>query len=215
MSVQELNRVHRRYIRTSNHFKSAWTFHQFVQGLRKAFPEAGPPNYQADFQAVYGELKQVSQNLAETTAGTADQILDRIEQSLAPLVQTLLATDDDVSAGLLRQFFQRVKNYDDNILTQLVKFYLYSQDRKSWLRQRLDKADFLITKLAEEYRETADAYVLRDQTTLRELSQGLWSALDGIPTPETEIEDLRRELRRVRERIEQTESIEALHHEQL
>lgn len=215
MSVQELNRVHRRYIRTSNHFKSAWTFHQFVQGLRKAFPEAGPANYSADFQSAYGELKQVSQNLAETTAATADQLLDRIEKGLAPLVQTLLATDDEVSPSLLRQFFQRVKNYDDNILTQLVKFYLYSQDGKAWKRQRLDKADFLVTKLAEEYRESAEAYVVRDQTFLRELSQGLWAALDGVPTAETEIDDLRRQLRELRGRIESTESIEDLHRAQL
>ncbi|MEM6797173.1 MAG: hypothetical protein AAF725_24590, partial [Acidobacteriota bacterium] len=211
MSVQELNRVHRRYIRVSNHFKAAWTFHQFVQGLRKAFPEIGPPNYPADFQQVYGELKKVTQNLSETAAEVATQQLTQVEQGLAPLVQSLLAADDVVSPELLRQFFQRVKNYDDNILSQLIKFYLYSQDSPDWNFHRLDKADFLITKLTERYVDGQDTYTLRDQTFLREMNQGLWAALDSAPTPETELAEIRQRLSAVRRDIAAAESIEFLH----
>ena len=211
MSVQELNRVHRRYIRTSNHFKSAWTFHQFVQGLRKTFPDVGPSNYPADFQSVYGDLKQVSQNLAETTAELANRQLEQVERGLAPMTQSLLASDDAVSPSLLRQFFQRVKNYDDNILAQLLKFYLYSQDGPFWSFERLDKSDFLCTKLLSEFSDSKEAFVLRDQTFLRETIQGLWVALDVMPTPETELVEKVKELRQIQSRIAEADSIDALH----
>ncbi|MEM1179987.1 MAG: hypothetical protein AAGM22_16720 [Acidobacteriota bacterium] len=211
MSVEELNRVHRRYIRISNHFKAGWTFHQFIQGLRKAFPEVGPPNYPADFQRVYSDLKQVTQNLSETAAETAARQLDAVERGLVPLVQSLLAADDAISPGLLRQFFQRVKNYDDNILTQLIKFFLYSQDGLLWNFHRLDKADYLVTKLCTQYLEGQDLWTTRDQTFLRETGQGLWAALDARPTAETELAPITQRLQELRGQINATESIEALH----
>ena len=137
MSVQDLNRVHRRYIRFSNYFKSAWTFRQFVQGLQKVFSELSQIQGSDDFQGVYGELKKVSQHLSETTADQASGMLDDVERKMVPLVQNLLAVDEQVSPGLLRLFFQRVKNYDDNILTQLVKFYLYSKEDGNWRANRM------------------------------------------------------------------------------
>ncbi len=177
MSVQDLNRVHRRYITLSNTFKSAWTFHQFVQGLRKVFTDINPSSYPADFQSIYNELKQVPDNLSETTSDTAAAQLDTVDHRLAPLVLALLSVDEEISPALLRQFFQRVKNYDDNILTQLVKFYLYSKGDGDWPLDRLDKADFLTTKLAEEYQDGRDAFVVRDPTAMREAAQGFWAAL--------------------------------------
>ena len=151
MSAQDLKRVHRRYVIVSNTLKSAWTFHQFIQGLRKAFADLPASDYPADFQSLYGELKEVSENLSETSAEAASNQLDQVETGLMPLIQDLLAFDERISPGLLRQFFQRVKNFDDNILTQLVKFYLYTRNGGDWKVDRLDKADFLSTKLAEEY----------------------------------------------------------------
>ncbi|MEO1367637.1 MAG: hypothetical protein AAFX50_10715 [Acidobacteriota bacterium] len=211
MSVEELNRVHRRYIRISNHFKAGWTFHQFIQGLRKAFPDVGPPNYPADFQQVYGDLKQVTQNLSETAADTAARQLDAVERGLVPLVQSLLAADDVISPGLLRQFFQRVKNYDDNILTQLIKFFLYSQEGLLWNFHRLDKADYLVTKMCTQYLDGQDVWTTRDQTFLRETGQGLWAALDVHPTAETELATITQRLHELRGQINATESIENLH----
>ncbi|MEM1207324.1 MAG: hypothetical protein AAGN66_29085 [Acidobacteriota bacterium] len=211
MSVQELNNVHRRYIRVSNHFKAAWTFHQFSQGLRKVFAELSSPQYPADFQAVYGDLKQVSKNLSETTVDQAVHQLDDIERRMSPLVTGLLAADDEVSPGLLRQFFQRVKNYDDNILSQLVKFYLYSQDAETWNQQRLDKADFLATKLAEEYHDSKDAFVLRDQTFLRETVQSFWTALGTPPLSEEATGGLRASIVAFRQEVAEAASVGELH----
>lgn len=216
MSVQELNRVHRRYIRLSNHFKSAWTFHQFLQGLQKVFADLGtlPVQGPTDFQGVYAELKEVSSNLAETTVDVASDQLDSVERKLVPLVQALLAADDEISPSLLRHFFQRVKNYDENILSQLVKLYLYSHDGE-WNLHRLDKSDFLVTKLAEEYHEGQDAFVLGDQTAVREMSQGLWAALAEQAPPETELDPLRGEIIAVRSELEDADTLDQLHDRQI
>lgn len=216
MSVQDLNRVHRRYIRVSNYFKSAWTFRQFIQGLQKVFTDLAQieegPN---DFQGVYGELKLVSQNLSESAAEAASAMLDDVERKMVPLIQSLLAVDEQVSPGLLRLFFQRVKNYDDNILTQLVKFYLYSKDGDTWRADRLDKGDFLATKLAEEYSETRDTFLLRDPAYLREVAQGFFTALGSPPPPESEVVTIRDEILALGRRIEEVESMDELHERRL
>ena len=215
MSAQDLNRVHRRYIGVSNIFKSAWTFHQFLQGLRKVFPDLPTSEYPADFQSIYGELKLVSDNLSETSVEAADTQLAEVENRLMPLLQQLLAVDAGVSPALLRQFFQRVKNFDDNILTQLVKFYLYSRDPEGWDLDRLDKADFLATKAAEEYNESRGAYVLIDRTRVRELAQGFWSALAVAPVAAETEEAVCREIQALDQEIRSANSIEDLHHHDL
>jgi len=217
MSTEQLDRVHRRYIRISNAFKSSWTFHQFIQGVQKVFSSLEAPDYPSDFQSVYNELKQVSKNLSETTVETANSQLDQVEQKLSPLTQSLLAVDEQISPALLRLFFQRVKNYDDNILTQLVKFYLYSGDGEGWNLDRLDKADYLSTKVVEEYHDSRDAFVLRDPTHVREVAQGFWATLGGRiePPGETTLAELQGQIRDLGERITSTSSIDELHGEKL
>lgn len=215
MAVQDLSRVHRRYIHISNGFKSAWTFHQFIQGLRKLFVEDGPPDYPADFQAVYSDLKEVSQNLSEQTTQQASQQLEDVEKGLTPLVQALLEADKQISPGLLRRFFQRVKNYDDNILSQLVKFYLYFRAGQGWDSDRLDKADYLTTKVSEEYLEDRGIFVLRDRTHVRETAQGFWAALAAEEIAEAETQAVCQELETFRRDISTVDSIDDLHKQKL
>ncbi len=211
MSAQDLNRVHRRYVVVSSIFKSAWTFHQFVQGLRKVYPAIPTNDYPADFQSIYGELKLVSENLSETSVDTAARQLEQVENRLMPLVGALLEVDERISPGQLRQFFQRVKNFDTNILTQLVKFYLYAKGEEDWHLDRLDKADFLSTKVAEEYNDSRGAYVLCDRTKLRELAQGFWSALAVQPIADHEAEAVCGEIKGMESEIRAIDSIDRLH----
>ncbi len=211
MSAQGLNRVHRRYVVVSSAFKSAWTFHQFVQGLRKVFPALPATEYPADLQSIYGELKQVSENLSETSVETAALQLDQVESRLLPVIEALLAVDERISPGQLRQFFQRVKNFDANILTQLVMFYLYSKGEEDWQLDRLDKADFLSTKVAEEYNDSRGAFVLCDRTKLRELAQGFWAALSVGRIADEEADAVCREIASLEREIVTINSIEELH----
>ena len=55
MSAQDLNIVHRRYVVVSSTFKSAWTFHQFVQSLRKVYPAIPTDDYPADLTEFWQE----------------------------------------------------------------------------------------------------------------------------------------------------------------
>ncbi len=217
MSTQDLNRVHRRYVVVSNTFKSAWTFHQFLQGLCKVFPDIPVVDYPADFQSIYSDLKLVSENLSETSTQAASDQLDHVEQQLTPLLLDLLAADERIAPGKLRQFFQnqRVKSFDDNILTQLVKFYLYGRNNGRWNPDHLDKADFLATKVAEEYNETRSAFMLRDPTQLRDLAQGFWAALGVAPLADEEVEAWCREIKALEEEIRSIDSIDELHRHSL
>ncbi len=211
MSSQDLNRVHRRYVVVSSTFKSVWTFHQFVLGLRKVFPALPATHYPADFQSVYSELKQVSENLSETSVEIAARQLDQVEARLKPLVEALLEVDLLISPGQLRQFFRRVKSFDANILTQLVKFYLYFKGEEKWHRDRLDKADFLSTKAAEEYNDSRGAYVLCEPTKLRELAQGFWAVLCAGPIAEERVESVCRQIVDFGREIRTIDSIGDLH----
>jgi hypothetical protein len=177
MSVQELGSLHQRYIDLSERFRAAWTFHQFLQGLAKVFLEGSPPGggipgLPADFQEVYGTLKEISQTLNASETGRVRQQLESAEQHLEAITIGLVREDSKISPSLLRQFFQRVRNYDERILTQLIKFYLYAHRRGAWSADDIDKADFLLTKLGE-----ASPGVLRERTRLRELLDGLWAVV--------------------------------------
>lgn len=210
MAEHDLNQVHRRYISLSNTFKSAWTFHQFLQGLKKVFSEIGANGYSADFQSVYTRLKKASDNLNESTVAEAVGELQAVETQLATAIAALHTADRAVSPGLLRQFFQRVKNFDDNILSQLLKFYLYSRGG-SWEDDQLDKADYVLTKLCEEYRDDQQRYVVREATHLREVAQGLWSAL-GVPeVAAVEVATARERVAEVQQALAAASSIDELY----
>ncbi len=170
MSVQELGALHQRYIDLSDRFRAAWTFHQFLQGMQKAFLEGTIGHYAADFQGVYGALKEASHNLNASETPRIKQLLDAVDRHLASLNATLEQEDSKVSAGLLRQFFQRVRNFDEKILAQLAKFYLYGRRSDRLPDDQIDKVDFLLTKLAEG----GGGAALRERAPLRDMLRSLW-----------------------------------------
>lgn len=207
MTVQELTVVHQRYIDLSDRFRAAWTFHQFLQGLQKIFLESSPGKYPADFQGLYNTLKDISQNLNATQIARVRGQIDAIERQLGQLNGALLQEDGRVSPSLLRQFFQRVKNYDEKILTQLAKFYVFCCRAGSWEPDRVDKVDFLLTKLGEE---SPGSFALRDRGRLREIFRGLWAATGVNGVLPGELEERRRTLDEIRADIGRIDDFEQL-----
>jgi hypothetical protein len=183
-TVQELSALHRRYADLSHLFRSAWTFHQFLQSLAKSAIYGTATDLSADFQTLYSELKEISEKLSAAESERVRTRLDAIESRLGTLVATLDAEDTRLPPQALRQFFQRVKQYDEKILTQLVKFYLYARPA-DWSPDRLDKIDFLLTRLSGEEDERSGRLALRDRKHLGEIYRGLW-ALVGAGTPPSE-----------------------------
>jgi hypothetical protein len=198
----------------SNRFRAAWTFHQFVQGLQKIFPEDlqvsnALTKSMGEFQGIYNNLKQLSQKLNASEAAAVKGELDTIEYHLQGLIRGLLDEDEKIAPSVCRQFFTRVKNYDEKILTQLVRFYILTQSGATWQRDRLDKVDFLLTKLAEEPDQGGGPATLRAATHLREILAGLW-AMFGLSAGPRDTEEMGREIDRIRFEVSETDDFEQL-----
>lgn len=148
--MQEYQRLHQRYVDLSGRFRAMWTYHQLLQGLHRLFPNDVDVGYDADFQRLYSRLKEMSQSLSDSNMEEVALAFDDIENELNRITKSLLEEDSRVGPSLLRRFFRHVKNYDDKVLTQLVKFLLVAEPEGAWEGDRLDKLDFLLTKLARE-----------------------------------------------------------------
>lgn len=201
MTTHDIAVLHRRYVDLASRFKSAWTFHQFLQGIQKFFAEVEIGRYPSDFQEIHGTLKSIADNLNGGDSERLSRQLDQVERQLAQMTGILSATDSRVSASLLRQFFDRVKNFDEQILAQMVRFYLAGSAEGSLGGERQDKLDFLVSKLSEELDRVTGLFVLRDRTRLRELFEGFWAALPEVEidpamlaSRRTQVEEFRREL---------------------
>lgn len=181
-TVQELSALHRRYADVSHRFRAGWTFHQFLQSLNKSLLQRMEDPYSTDFQDLYAGLKEISQSLHASETDRIRNRLEGIERRLGDLMEALDTEDSRVTPDLLRQFFRRVRSYDEKILTQLVKFYLYVQRGDGWDPDRLDKVDFLLARLSEEEDDRGGELRLGDYRHLSEIFQGLWAQLD-VPHP--------------------------------
>jgi hypothetical protein len=210
MTVQELSALHRRYIDVSDRFKSSWTFHQFLQGLHKLMSGGELAQYATEFQAVYGLLKEVSQHLTATSTDRVRNELEMVERRLVDLDRWLLQEDTKVSPSQLRVFFQRVRNYNEGILVQLIKFYLYLLASQQWTQDHHDKLDFLITKVSEEAQGPHGPWGLQERSKIRQIYTALWQLLGAPDVAPAEVEQYRRRVEELRRRMLDTGSFDQL-----
>ncbi len=210
MTVQELSVLHRRYADTSHRFRAGWTFHQFVQSLGKTLLQHVEDPHSTEFQSLYTGLKEISQNLNASDTEKVRNRLEAIDRRLSELITALDAEDTKVTPDLLRQFFRRVKNYDEKILSQLVKFYLYTQHDGAWPADRLDKVDFLLARLSEEVDDRTGELVLRSHTRLNEIFQGLWGQVGVAPPSDQVIEERRADIDALRHEMNGVENLDRL-----
>lgn len=209
-TVQELSVLHRRYADISHRFRAGWTFHQFLQSLAKTLLQHVEDPHSTEFQNLYNGLKEISQNLNASEPERLRARLEAIDRRLTELIGALDAEDTKVTPDLLRQFFRRVKNYDEKILSQLVKFYLYVNQDGVWPADRLDKADFLLARLSEEVDDRTGELVLRGHTRLNEIFQGLWAQVGAAPPGDQVVEEHRAEIDALRHEMNEVESLDRL-----
>lgn len=210
MTVQELSVLHRHYAETSHRFRAGWTFHQFLQSLGKTLLQQVEDPHSEEFQNLYSGLKEISQNLNASETERIRHRLEAIDRRLTELIEALEEEDTKVTPDLLRQFFRRVKNYDEKILSQLVKFYLYAQHDGPWAEDRLDKIDFLLARLSEEVDDRSGELVLRSHGRLNEIFQGLWAQLGAAPPGDQVIEERRADIDALRHEMNEVESLDRL-----
>lgn len=210
-SVQDLSVLHRRYSDLSHRFRAGWTFHQFLQSLGKSIlQQQAEADYSTDFQSLYSGLKEVSQSLNASESERIRGRLESIDRRLTELMATLDEEDNRVSPDVLRQFFRRVKTYDDKILTQLVKFYLYVQRGGSWAPDRLDKVDFLLARMSEQEDERTGEVVLCDPPQLGEIFDGFWALLGADPTAPAVVAERRAAIEAIRHEAQKIDSLDRL-----
>ena len=209
-SVQELSALHKRYIDVSDRFKSSWTYHQFLQGLHKLAGAGELAQYATEFQAVYGLLKEVSQHLTQAGTERVRGELEMVDRRLQDLNRWLLQEDGKVAPSQLRMFFQRVRNYNEGILVQLVKFYLYLRPNLEWGQERHDKLDFLVTKLSEEAQGPQGPWVLQERSKAKQIYNGLWQLAGGLTVSDNEIDGHRARIDELRRGMLQADNFDRL-----
>jgi hypothetical protein len=210
MSVQDLSALHRRYVDVSDRFKSSWTFHQFLQGLHKLMGGSELSQYATEFQAVYGLLKEVSQHLNANSTERVRNELEMVDRKLQELNRWLVQEDTKVSPSQLRVFFQRVRNYNEGILVQLVKLYLYLRPVLEWSQDHQDKVDFLITKLSEESQGAQGPWALQERSKVKQTFNALWALLGPGEVDGGEVDERRRHIQELRRQMLETETFDEL-----
>lgn len=210
MTVQELGSLHKRYVESSERFRAAWAFHQFVGSLHKILLDGEPPRYPVDFQEVYSDLKEVSHHLNASSVGLVRDRLDVIDRQLGLLMSALLAEDNRIDPSSLRHFFLRVRGTTEKILTQLIKFYIYTLEGDSWTPQRIDKLDFLLTRLGGEGRGGDAGQVSGHDDSSREVLRGLWQGLGTSSPTAPVLEEQMRRIAGIRAEVAQVRDLDEL-----
>lgn len=205
-----LSALHSRYLLLSGRFKSAWTYHQFLKGVNKVFAENPLQIDTQSFQTIYSELKTASKNLSVAGADEATRRMDQAEAELEDRLSVLLEADAQLTPALLRRFFKRVRNYDARILGQLLKFYLFTREN-AWDDNRLDKADYLLTRLGELLLETDLDPIERRPHALRDALRGLWQIADVAEPDEAAVAHTVAILDRLDGEMQKIESLEDFH----
>ncbi|HVS65618.1 MAG TPA: hypothetical protein VMT85_19175 [Thermoanaerobaculia bacterium] len=208
MTVQELSELNLRYVRLSNRFKAAWAYQQFLQGLEKIFTGAARGGDAVAFQSLFAELKSLSKRITAAQAVEVSEALDDTSSRLEGKMAHLIDLDAEVPPSRVRQFFNRVNSGDERILTQLLRFYVFACEEQGWEVDRVDKIDFLTTRLGQVVKELDRPALERDPQRAGVILGGFWRLL-GAPEPEpSKLEDARREIRTLREAMSQIESLE-------
>lgn len=210
MTVEELNTLHRRYVTLSQRFRAAWVFHQFLQSLAKQFFDGFDESYPERFQELYAQLKEISQSLNASEAAGLAHRFEAVEQQLGELVGALEGEDSRVEPSHLRRFFLRFRTYDDKVLMQLVRFYVGTHSGDKWDVDRVDKVDYLLSRLAEVEPDEGGPPVLRDRARLREVCDSLRQLLgDRVPSDE-EVEEGRRAIDELRRELTSVSTLDEL-----
>jgi hypothetical protein len=193
-------------MRLSDRFKSLWTFHQFATGVYRNLLREDLP-YHFDFHRTYEQIKGISAKLNATEIADAATVIVRSETILDRATESLIKADDGITPSLVRRFFEKLKRQDDNIITFLIKFYLYADAVEG---DRRDKLDFLFTRLGEDLQSMSGEFAPRDSLEFRERILALVSILRVANTGSDEIMRTIRAIRSLRDEILAAETFDDL-----
>ena len=210
MVDRDVNPLEQRHLALSARFKAAWAFHQLLMGMHRLNSGIEFQNRSDTFQPLFGRLKDFSESLHGATTGLDPQSSAEIgvlEREVARLVEELTKEEQSISPSELRRFFDQVRALDDRILIEVVRFYLEIQRGIPWQADRLDKVDFLISRLAERI---AGPDLKADRSRLDKVLQGLLTSAEGVAIPDQELEGLISSLQDLQSEVRWVKTFEEL-----
>jgi hypothetical protein len=213
MVDREVNPLEQRHLALSARFKAAWAFHQLLVGMQRLMTSGEFKGRSESFQSLFSRLKTFAESMHGATAGLDERSAAEIgglEREVRSLYEELTREEEAIAPSELRRFFGQVRALDDRILIEVVRFYLEIQKGREWTQNRLDKIDYLVSRLAERI---AGPDLQSGRVRLDKVLEGLLSSADPpeMPTKEREgltgtLQDLRSEVRWVKTFEELNES---------
>ena len=158
------------YARLSAKFKALWTFHQFLQGVHRTSLH-GATGPAVSFAPLYEQMKRIKATKGVEPDADARAAMARLDVQLDALHATLAEDDRQISPSTMRQFFERVKAGDEELLLSILKFYYYANTLSP---DEMDKVDFLLTRLGTSPGKGGEAE-LKSPAELHKLSDALLS----------------------------------------
>ena len=204
-----INPVESRNMQLSAQFKSAWAFHQLLVGMDRMGAVEHFENKASEFQSLFSRLRSFSESSLDPIARRKD--LDPrllvLEQEIAVLVKQLDETDRNISPSGLRLFFQQIRSLDERILIEIVRFYIDIQRGKTWASDRLDKADYVLSRLAELI---AGPGLKGDRSRLNKVLGAISSTVRAESLDDKELQDIQDALNDQRAEVRWTKTFEEL-----
>ncbi len=193
------------YGRLSAKFKTLWTFHQFLQGVHRTSLH-GATGPAVSFAPLYEQIKRIKETKGVEAPADTRVAMARLDVQLDALHATLAEDDRQISPSTMRQFFERVKAGDEELLLSILKFYYYASALSP---DEMDKVDFLLTRLGTAPGKDGDSE-LRSPAELQKLSDALLSLMEHPRAEAAEVESVVSLLDILRRDLEACERFEDL-----
>jgi hypothetical protein len=201
----ESEAVSRAYARLSAKFKTLWTFHQFLEGVHRASLH-GATGPAVSFAPLYEQMKRIKATKGVEPDADTRAAMARLDAQLDAVHATLAEDDRQISPSTMRQFFERVKAGDEDLLLSILKFYYYATALSP---DEMDKVDFLLTRLGTVPGKGSEAE-LKSPAELAKLSDALLSLVERTRADEAEVRSVVSLLDILRRDLEACERFEDL-----
>ena len=133
--------------------------------------------------------------------------MDLCDLALERASDPLLRVDDQITAPIVRRFFEKLKKQDETIVQNLIKFYFYGDAIEG---DRRDKLDYLFTRIGEDFMAERGEYWSRDSLEFREKIIALVSTLHVSSAAPDEVVKLIRAVRSMRDEVQRIVRFEEL-----
>ena len=216
MVERDVNPLAGRHRALSVRFKAAWAFHQLLVGMHRTQILEQFDDRSGAFKSAFETLKKASEELegaATSDSSVVPALLHTLKTQVSDLEASLARTEGSISPSQVRQFFQQVRSFDERILIDIIRFYQCIEGPGEWDKDRLDKADLVVSRLAESI---AGTELQGDRTRLRKVLQAL-AVADGDPDAEqvAEITSLSATLQDLRSEVRWVKTFDELHESKL